>query len=87
LDKLLHFVAGAAIALLVIMGSYAVHETYDIPMNKEITIVAGVTTGVIAGIAKEGYDSMGYGTVEALDIVATSLGAMSIAVLSYLLLP
>lgn len=87
MDKFLHFIAGAAIAFIVIIGSYSVGNTYNIPINKPVITITGTTMGIMAGIAKELYDSGGYGTVEILDIVATSLGAVSIAGLSYLILP
>lgn len=87
MDKFLHFIAGAAIAFIVIIGSYSIGNTYNIPVNKPIITITGTTVGIMAGIAKELYDNTGHGTVEILDIVATSLGAVSIAGLSYLVLP
>ena len=61
-DKLLHFVAGLICATFV----------YLITLN--ITLAIGAS--VILGIAKEVYDSMGHGTVEILDAVATAVGGV-----------
>ncbi|MGD9581276.1 MAG: hypothetical protein AB7V50_07875 [Vampirovibrionia bacterium] len=59
-DKLLHFVAGLIASAVV----YLIFEN--------LTLAIGAS--VILGIAKEVYDSRGYGTVEMLDAVATIVG-------------
>lgn len=87
MDKVMHFVAGAALALLVIVGSFSVSDSYDIPVNNFVIVGAGAATGVIAGILKEVYDGMGHGTVEAGDLIASSIGAVSVSAILLLLLP
>ncbi len=86
MDKILHFVAGAAIALLFIVGSYSISDAYNVPINKSVIISAGGAIGTIAGIIKEIRDSMGYGTPEALDAIATSAGAITVSSVFYLIL-
>lgn len=60
-DKKLHFITGLLLSLLV----GAVWHP-----------VAGLIASVIAGAAKEIYDSTGRGTVDALDFVATAAGGL-----------
>jgi len=87
MDKVLHFVAGASIAMIFIVGSFSITTTYDYPVNNEVIVGAGAATGVIGGILKEVWDSTGHGTVEAADVIATAIGAVSISTLFLLLLP
>lgn len=87
MDKVLHFVAGAALALIAIVGSYSISNELGMPTNKFVITGAGTAIGVTAGIVKEVYDSMGYGTAEFADIVASSIGAVSIATICLLILP
>lgn len=65
-DKLLHFVAGSICATFV----------YLITLNLALAIGASVALG----IAKEVYDSMGHGTVEIADAVATASGGVVVVV-------
>jgi hypothetical protein len=60
IDKLLHLLAGAAIAATVAL--------YTGPLY-------GLAAGIAAGIAKELYDRAGYGTPDFKDFIATALGA------------
>lgn len=60
LDKQAHFFAGAAIA-----------ATIALYLNP----VLGLAAGVLAGLAKELLDRMGYGTPDVKDFIATALGA------------
>lgn len=60
LDKQAHFFAGAAIAATIAL--------YLDP-------VIGLAAGILAGLAKELLDRMGYGTPDVKDFIATALGA------------
>lgn len=60
LDKQAHFFAGAAIAATIAL--------YVDP-------TLGLAAGILAGLAKEVVDRMGYGTPDAKDFIATALGA------------
>jgi hypothetical protein len=64
-DKMLHFVVGGVIAIVVITFT-------GIPFW-------GVLASLIAGIAKEVWDSTGRGTPDVYDIVATVIGGIAIA--------
>lgn len=60
IDKKAHFLAGAAIAATVALYADPIY---------------GLAAGIAAGIAKEIYDRMGYGTPDFKDLAATALGA------------
>jgi hypothetical protein len=60
LDKQAHFFAGAAIA-----------ATIALYLNPAL----GLAAGILAGLAKEVVDRMGYGTPDLKDFVATAAGA------------
>lgn len=60
IDKQAHFFAGAAIAA-------------TIALYLDPTL--GLAAGILAGLAKELVDRMGYGTPDAKDFIATALGA------------
>lgn len=60
LDKQAHFFAGAAISSVVAL--------YLDP-------TLGLVSGILAGLLKEIYDRMGYGTPDLKDFIATALGA------------
>lgn len=64
IDKQAHFLAGAAIAGLLV--SYGISP-----------VVAFLAASVVA-LAKEVYDSFGYGTPDKWDFVVTVLGASTI---------
>lgn len=73
-DKLLHFIAGALIvALCAFVKGFAPYAW---------------VAGVFAGALKEFYDSRGNGSVEVLDLAATTAGAltMQMAVWFYLII-
>jgi len=63
-DKFLHFIAGAIFSALI----------YVFTRNPENAIAGAV----VLGIAKEVYDSMGHGTVEIADAVATASGTAAV---------
>jgi hypothetical protein len=60
IDKLLHLLAGAAIAATVALYADPIY---------------GLAAGIAAGIAKELYDRAGYGTPDIKDFIATAFGA------------
>lgn len=73
-DKLLHFIAGALIvALCAFIKGFAPYAW---------------VSGVVAGMLKEFFDSRGNGSVELLDLAATTAGAlaMQMAVWFYLVI-
>jgi len=68
-DKVNHFIAGNLIS------SNASLITYKITDNKKKAFLVGLGTGVIAGAAKELYDSTGRGTCDFTDFAWTCIGA------------
>ena len=60
-DKQLHFLGGIILAL--VFGLF-------------LGIWAGLAAAVIAGLAKEAYDSLGFGTLDKWDAVATVAGGI-----------
>ena len=61
-DKVVHFLAGALIALVTLL------VTKSGPWS--------IATATIAGACKEWWDSRGYGTVEFADFIATVAGGI-----------
>ena len=61
LDKQAHFYAGLSICLAVSLFSGS---------------ITGLVVSVCAGLAKEAYDSLGFGTVDKWDAVATIVGGL-----------
>ena len=61
-DKLMHLLAGVAISLLF---GWLAHDA-----------LAGFTSALVAGVAKEVYDYYGSGTSELNDIIATAQGGV-----------
>ena len=73
-DKQLHFIAGAAIAVLFFFAA--------LPFGLS-PVVSGLVASAIAGVAKEAYDATGRGHVELADALWTATGgAMAVAVLA-----
>jgi len=60
-DKQLHFLGGIILAL--VFGLF-------------LGIWAGLAAAVIAGLAKEAYDSLGFGTPDRWDAIATIAGGL-----------
>lgn len=87
MDKFLHFIAGAAITCIVIVGMYSVGHTLNWPINNFVMAGTGAVAGIIGGIAKEVYDATGHGTPEIGDLIASSMGACTVAALALLILP
>ena len=71
-DKQLHFTAGA------IAGGLGYKWSYDKHKNKKKAFIAGVCSSFAVGLVKELYDSRTGGTVEIGDVVATTLGGLTI---------
>jgi len=85
-DKLLHFVAGAAITLIVIVGIISICITLGYSYNPILVITIGLLIGAAAGILKEWLDSKGSGTPELLDFIATVLGSLLVTVIFLIIL-
>lgn len=69
-DHLLHFLAGAAIAALVALVALL--------MGAPAWAFWGALAATAAGLAKEAWDSLGNGTVEASDVFWTIAGAVPV---------
>ncbi|MDQ3190847.1 MAG: hypothetical protein M3Q58_04565 [Bacteroidota bacterium] len=68
-DKQLHLICGAGITTV----SYL--AVYKITKNKKNAFWLGLSSGILAGIAKETWDATGRGNPEVKDAVATGIGA------------
>ena len=62
-DKQLHFIAGFLVAL--VAGSLC------------SSLWVALLAAVVVGAAKEGYDALGYGTVDLWDFIWTVLGGLA----------
>lgn len=62
-DKQLHFIAGFLVAL--VSGSLC------------SSLWVALLASVVVGAAKEGYDALGYGTVDLWDFIWTALGGLT----------
>ena len=69
IDKKAHFLAGAAIAGLLV--------SYGVPAFSAFWVA------VLVGLIKEVYDSFGYGTPDKWDFVVTAIGAATVLPLIY----
>lgn len=67
-DKQVHFVAGIA------AGALGYHWSYKRHGNKTRAQITAMATSLTVGILKELYDNRTDGTVEARDVLATSMG-------------
>ena len=67
-DKRAHFVAGVAV------GALGYHWSYKRYGNKTRAQITAMATSLTVGILKELYDNRTDGTVEARDVLATSMG-------------
>lgn len=67
-DKQAHFVAGIA------AGAIGYHWSYKRHGNKTRAQITAMATSLSVGILKELYDNRTGGTVEARDVLATSMG-------------
>jgi len=73
-DKQLHFAAG------MVTGAAGYTLVYNKTENKTLAILGGITSSVAAGLAKELYDNQNGGKADPRDILATSLGGLSVSV-------
>ena len=78
-DKKLHFAAGSVIGAAGYVYSYNKHY------NKKRAFINGVCTAFAAGVVKEIYDGENDGYVEHEDILATTLGGITITAILHLL--
>tara|TARA_B100000963_G_scaffold360342_1_gene390825 strand:- start:3078 stop:3410 length:333 start_codon:yes stop_codon:yes gene_type:complete len=73
-DKQLHFAAG------MLTGAAGYTFVYSKTQDKKLAIAGGFVTSLAAGIAKEYYDNQNGGKADPRDILATSLGGLSVSV-------
>ena len=73
-DKQLHFAAG------MISGAAGYTFVYNKTENETLAIFGGITSSLAAGLAKELYDKQNGGKADPRDILATSLGGISVSV-------
>jgi hypothetical protein len=72
-DKIKHYVAGASISAI----------SYSLVANRAShrdALLISFASGVVAGVAKEIYDSKGNGTQDVNDAIATALGSFTFTV-------
>ena len=77
-DKILHFIAGITVSLLVVLIYYCITEC--------INALIGLVAGFLAGIGKELYDEYDYGGFDKYDMFATWAGSLLGAGLVYMIL-
>ena len=77
-DKILHFIAGITVSLLVVFIYYCITEC--------INALIGLVAGFLAGIGNELYDEYDYGGFDKYDMFATWAGSLLGAGLIYILL-
>lgn len=73
IDHLLHLLAGAAIAALVALVALL--------WGAPAWALWGLLAAAAAGVAKEAWDSLGHGTVEASDVFWTAAGAVPVVII------
>ena len=73
-DKQLHFAAG------MISGAAGYTLVYNKTENETLAIFGGIASSLAAGFAKELYDNQNGGKADPRDILATSLGGLSVSV-------
>ena len=73
-DKKLHFAAGN------IAGAAGYFYSYNKHQNKKRAMVAGICSAFAAGVMKEMFDASQGGYVEHGDILATTLGGVTVSV-------
>ena len=72
-DKQLHFVAGSVIGAAGYIISYNKHQ------DKNRAMITGVCTAFAAGVLKEMYDASQGGYIDHADVLATTLGGITIS--------
>lgn len=73
-DKQLHFGAG------ILSGSAGYTFIYNKTQDKKKAIIGGIATSLLAGIAKETYDTTRGNEFDGRDILATTLGGITVNV-------
>jgi len=73
-DKISHFMAGGVIT----SSTYISLNRYNISVPKKIGISIGM--GLLAGVGKEVWDKQRGGKFDGKDILATSLGSISVTI-------
>ncbi len=74
-DKQLHYAAG------ILSGAVGYNFVYEKTKDKNKALAAGVITSILAGVAKETYDSTRPGNkFDTKDLAATTLGGITISV-------
>ena len=76
-NKILHFIAGITVSLLVVLIYYCITEC--------INALIGLVAGFLAGIGKELYDEYDYGGFDKYDMFATWAGTIISIGVVYLL--
>ena len=71
-DKQLHFGAG------LLSGSIGYTFIYSKTQDKKKAMIGGIATSILAGIAKETYDSTKGNKFDERDILATALGGITV---------
>lgn len=71
-DKQLHFGAG------LLSGSIGYTFIYNKTQDKKKAMIGGIATSILAGIAKETYDSTKGNDFDERDILATALGGITV---------
>jgi|TARA_Y100000992_G_scaffold136278_2_gene90181 hypothetical protein len=71
-DKQLHFFAGN------ISGGLGYHLSYQKHQDKQRALITGICTAFAAGVMKEMFDASRGGYIEHADILATTLGGITI---------
>lgn len=71
-DKFGHYKMG------LVSGSIGYCVGYELYDSKIMGFVGSMVFSLGSGLIKEGYDSIGYGSVEGRDILATTMGGLTI---------
>jgi uncharacterized membrane protein YjdF len=73
-DKVTHYLAGSSAS----MGTYLILDRYEIKRNKKIAI--SISVGILAGILKESHDKSKGGKFDKNDLLATTLGSITVII-------
>ena len=73
-DKFGHYKMG------LVTGSIGYCVTYELYEDRRMAFLGSIVYALGAGLIKEGYDALGYGTVESRDILATTMGGFTVGI-------
>lgn len=73
-DKVMHFAAGAVVSSITFI------TVSEITENRNIAFWSSVGASVLVGLVKEFYDERKYGGFDTRDLVATSMGGLTVSV-------